>query len=131
MKVQSDQSNRMAIYGIPVAMAAIFAIILHFMGNPGNLIFVKLAIIPPYLLAGRATSLLFPLSQGGRLDGRFWERQFLDALLLACFLTVMLWQPDRSLGEIATGAFSFIPLYVGLMALASLGFARIGKQRGS
>lgn len=98
-----------------VLMVAATAVLSYFQGDAPNLFILKLAIVPLYLLAGRAISMLFPLPSSTALNLAFWERQFMDALLLSCWLTIAIWQPSDSVVSVARGFFLFIAFYLGFM----------------
>jgi hypothetical protein len=114
----ADEQSRKITYIVPVILAAWIGIFLYFWGDAPSLIFMKLTAVPLYLLAGRAVSLLFPLPSGKPLNRAFWERQFLDSVLIACCLTIALWQPGKGLAETALGFSVMIVVYVGFMFLA-------------
>lgn len=119
---------RRLIFGPLVLLVAATAVFSYFLGDAPNLLFLKLTAVPLYLLAGRAISMLCPLPNGEQLNLAFWERQFLDALLLSCWLTITIWQPDNSAVSVARGFFVFIAFYLGLMFLVRVLF-RTGKSQ--
>lgn len=128
MADQLIQHTRKMTYVIPVVLAAWLGIFLYYSGDALSLIFMKLTAVPLYLLAGRAVSLLFPLPSGKPLNLAFWERRFLDSFLMACCLTIALWQPDKSFAETAGGFSLVIVVYVGIMFLARVCYGSRSRQ---
>lgn len=86
-----------AQYGIPIAFMAASATGLFFLGDPTGLIVMKTAAIPLYFLAGRGVGAIFT-SAASRTPWTpvYLERQFIESLILACWLTIFLWRPDIS-----------------------------------
>ncbi|CAN7681961.1 hypothetical protein [Mesorhizobium sp. LjNodule214] len=130
MADQFFRETRRLVFGPLVLLVAATAVFSYFLGDAPNLLFLKLTAVPLYLLAGRAISMLCPLPNGNQLNLVFWERQFLDALLLSCWLTIAIWQPDNSAVTVARGFFLFIALYLGLMFLLRVIFRARKSQHG-
>ncbi|MCV3239449.1 hypothetical protein [Mesorhizobium sp. ZC-5] len=105
MDVQSltVRNGRLTQYGIPIGMIVVLAVLLFFIGDPLNLILVKLTAVPLFFLAGRGLDLIFS-SEASRTPWTavFLERQILDAFIFICFMTIFLWQPDVSALRLAT-----------------------------
>lgn len=71
------------------------------------------------------------MGQSGRSTASnlaFWERQFMDALLLSCWLTIVIWQPSDSVVSVARGFFLFIAFYLGFMFLVRVFSSRKSRH---
>jgi hypothetical protein len=118
--IQARPTRRNFDYGVPLLAVTGFGGILALMGDPANLIFAKLAAVPLFLLAGRATSVLLPFDKDAPGNRAYWERFVLDALLLSCLLTILLWTPDKSVGSLIINFLVLVPAYVAGMSVLRL-----------
>lgn len=119
------------MYGLPVVLAVLAGGVLYLMGDAPGLILLKLTFVPFYLLSGRAIDILLPVPGGLSLSLKFLERQLIDAFLVACFMTVFLWNPDKSATEILVGFLVFISGYVSLTSLSRLVFSKMKAPNNS
>lgn len=95
----ANQTNSAIInYGLALTSAAVMgSISCYGFGDAAGLVALKAILAPFFLLANRAVPTYFrePLIEP-RWTGRAIEAHFLNALVFACFMTFMLWRPDRA-----------------------------------
>ncbi len=110
-------------YGLP--LLAIAVVVLISWGDQPSLVFIKAAACPLLFLASRGLHLIFaPEASRRPWSFVFIEYRLLDALVFSCWLTIVLWKPDRSLTNVAAGFLTTFAVYGGLMILCESLFSR-------
>ncbi|RVJ49345.1 hypothetical protein [Sinorhizobium meliloti] len=82
-------------YATVMLLMAVSAGGLFLIGDPAGLIAMKTASVPLLFLASRGLDAIF-ISDASRRpwSAAFFERHFLDSVVFACWLTVVMWSPS-------------------------------------
>jgi hypothetical protein len=99
-------------YVLVMLFTAVSAAGLFLIGDPAGLIAMKTASVPLLFLASRGLDAIFTSDASRKpWSAAFFERHFLDSVVFACWLTVVMWSPSLS----ATGQIGSFLLIVTIM----------------
>ncbi|MCA1366798.1 hypothetical protein I6F15_05190 [Bradyrhizobium sp. BRP14] len=112
-------------YAFPMLFMAVSAAGLFLIGDPPGLIAMKTTSVPLLFLASRGLDAIF-LSDASRRPwtAAFFERHFLDSVVFACWLTVVMWSPSLT----ATGQIRSFLLTVTIMTAIKALLSGFGSE---